>query len=105
MPRRQVGIDFYRGFIQERSERSYAASLTAAPFFRGMARRTGRSLSQYSSQAVVFFSNLGTDLSVYFDGSRPVRTCAHVRGIETGACGLARGESGATAVAKRSFRR
>ena len=30
---------------------------------------------------------------MYFDGSRPVRTCAHVRGIETGACGLARGES------------
>ena len=70
-----------------------------------MAPLSGRSESQYSSQAEDFFISPGADLIVKRLGSRPCLTCPHVSGIETVAPGLARGDSGATAVAIRSFRK
>ena len=50
-------------------------------------------------------SRAGAVRSVYFAGSRPFFTWLQVSGIETGAPGRPRGDSGATAVDIRSLRR
>jgi hypothetical protein len=47
----------------------------------------------------------GTVRIVYFFGSSPAFTCVQFSGIDTVAPGLARADSGATAVEVRSLRR
>jgi hypothetical protein len=65
----------------------------------------GRSLLQYSDQALSFFSKRSALRIVNFFGSKAGRTCAHVSGIDTGAPSRARGDKGATAVDIRSLRK
>jgi hypothetical protein len=67
-----------------------------------MALVNWRSPSSQSPLALSFFSSAGT---VKFFGSMPYFTCVQVTGVDTGAPGRPRGESGGAAVAIRSLRR